>query len=71
VYPRGVVKDALARNSAALLLLHGHPSGLAEPSPARQALTQTLKAALSLVDVRVLAHLIVGGTTSIPWPSMG
>lgn len=62
VHPREVVKDALARNSAALLLVHGHPSGLAEPSPADEALTQTLKTALSLVDVRVLDHLIVGGS---------
>ena len=61
VYPREVLKDAMARNSAALLLVHGHPSGLAEPSPADQALTRTLKAALSLVDVRVLDHLIVDG----------
>ncbi|MDQ0080905.1 DNA repair protein RadC [Variovorax boronicumulans] len=62
VYPREVVKDALARNSAALLLVHGHPSGLAEPSLADQALTQNLRTALSLVDVRVLDHLIVGGS---------
>ncbi|WP_198084542.1 JAB domain-containing protein [Variovorax sp. E3] len=62
VYPREVVKDALARNSTALLLVHGHPSGSAEPSLADEALTQTLKSALSLVDVRVLDHLIVGGS---------
>jgi DNA repair protein RadC len=62
VYPREVVKDALARNSAALLLVHGHPSGLAEPSPADQAFTRTLRTALSLVDVRVLDHLIVSGS---------
>lgn len=60
VYPREVVKDALGRNSAALVLVHGHPSGCAEPSRADEALTQTLKSALSLVDVRVLDHLIVG-----------
>ena len=62
VHPREVVKDAMARNSVALLLVHGHPSGLAEPSLADEALTQTLKSALSLVDVRVLDHLIVGGS---------
>lgn len=61
VYPREVVKDALARNSTALLLVHGHPSGSAKPSLADEALTQTLKSALSLVDVRVLDHLIIGG----------
>lgn len=62
VYPREVVKDAMARNSAALLLVHGHPSGLAEPLLADQALTRTLRTVLSLVDVRVLDHLIVGGS---------
>ena len=61
VYPREVVKEALARNSAALLLVHNHPSGAAEPSRADEMLTQTLKSALALVDVRVLDHLIVGG----------
>ncbi len=61
VYPREVVKEALARNSAALLLVHGHPSGVADPSRADEVLTHTLKAALALVDVRGLDHLIVGG----------
>lgn len=59
VYPREVVKEALARNSAALLLVHNHPSGAAEPSRADEMLTQTLKSALSLVDVRVLDHFVV------------
>lgn len=60
VYPREVVKEALARNAAALVLAHNHPSGVAEPSRADQYLTQTLKSALQLVDVRVLDHLVVG-----------
>ena len=60
VYPREVVKEALARNAAALVLAHNHPSGVAEPSRADEYLTQTLKAALQLVDVRVLDHLVVG-----------
>ena len=59
VYPREVVIEALARNAAAVILAHNHPSGHAEPSPADVALTQTLKFALALVDVRVLDHFIV------------
>jgi DNA repair protein RadC len=55
-----VVKEALARNAAAVVLAHNHPSGLAEPSRADEYLTQTLKSALQLVDVRVLDHLVVG-----------
>lgn len=60
VYPREVVKEALALNAAAVILAHNHPSGAAEPSRADEFLTQTLKAALQLVDVRVLDHLVVG-----------
>jgi DNA repair protein RadC len=62
VYPREVVKESLARNAAALVLVHNHPSGVAEPSRADEHLTQTLKAALALVDMRVLDHLIVAGS---------
>jgi len=60
VHPREVVKSALAHNAAAVLLCHNHPSGVAEPSRADEAITRTLQAALKLVDVRVLDHLIVG-----------
>lgn len=60
VYPREVVKEALSVNAAAVILAHNHPSGLAEPSRADEYLTQSLKAALALVDVRVLDHLVVG-----------
>ena len=60
VYPREVVKAALALNAGAVILAHNHPSGVAEPSRADEYLTQTLKSALALVDVRVLDHLIVG-----------
>ncbi len=60
VYPREVVKRALALNAGAVILAHNHPSGLAEPSRADEYLTQTLKSALALVDVRVLDHLVVG-----------
>lgn len=62
VYPREIVKETLARNAAGVILVHNHPSGIAEPSPADKALTQTLKNALALVDVRVLDHLIVAGS---------
>jgi DNA repair protein RadC len=59
VYPREVVKRALAHNAAAVILAHNHPSGVAEPSQSDRMLTDALKQALSLVDVRVLDHFIV------------
>ena len=59
VYPREVVKAAIAHDAAAVVLTHNHPSGSVQPSRADEALTQTLKAALALVDVRVLDHVIV------------
>lgn len=62
VYPREVVKIALAHNAAAVILAHNHPSGVAEPSRADEALTRELKQALALVDVRVLDHFIVAGS---------
>lgn len=67
VYPREVVKEALALNAAAVILTHNHPSGNAEPSTADRHLTQTLKHALALVDVRVLDHFVVtaGSVTSM------
>jgi DNA repair protein RadC len=60
VYPREVLKRALDLNAAAVILAHNHPSGLAEPSRADEFLTQTLKSALNLIDVRVLDHLVIG-----------
>ncbi|WPO99864.1 DNA repair protein RadC [Pseudomonas sp. HR96] len=60
VYPRQVVKRALAHNAAALILCHNHPSGVAEPSQADRVLTRRLKEALAVIDVRVLDHIIVG-----------
>jgi DNA repair protein RadC len=62
VYPREVVKLALRHNAAAVIFAHNHPSGAAEPSQADRWLTDQLKAALALVDVRVLDHFIVAGT---------
>lgn len=61
VHPREVVKEALRLNAAAVVLAHNHPSGVAEASHADELITQRLKSALSLVDIRVLDHLIVGG----------
>jgi DNA repair protein RadC len=59
VHPREVVKEALARNAASVILAHNHPSGIAEPSQADELITRRLKEALSLVDIRVLDHLII------------
>ena len=61
VYPREVVKSALHKNAAACILYHNHPSGNAEPSRADELLTMNLKAALAMIDVRVLDHLVVAG----------
>jgi DNA repair protein RadC len=66
-----VVKDALSRNSSALLLVHNHPSGSPEPSRADELLTQTLKSAAALVDVRVLDHLIVAGDSVLSMAEKG
>jgi DNA repair protein RadC len=60
VHPREVVRQALARNAAAVILVHNHPSGLAEPSQADELITRRLKDALALVDIRLLDHLVVG-----------
>jgi DNA repair protein RadC len=60
VYPREVVKRALTLGAAAVVLAHNHPSGVAEPSRADETITQHLKSALGLIDVRVLDHLVVG-----------
>ncbi len=61
VYPREVVKAALAHNAAAMIFAHNHPSGVAEPSRADELLTQALKQALALVDIRTLDHFVVAG----------
>lgn len=63
VYPREVVREAIAHNAAAVLFAHNHPSGVAEPSHADELITQRLKEALALVDIRVLDHFIVAGTS--------
>ena len=71
VYPREVVKCALARNAAAVIFAHNHPSGLAEPSHADEVLTQALKQALALVDIKVLDHFIVAGAQAISFAERG
>ncbi|MEJ8856199.1 DNA repair protein RadC [Variovorax robiniae] len=71
VYPREVVTRALHRQAAAVVLAHNHPSGCAEPSRADELLTQTLKAALALIDVRVLDHVIVGKGVSLSMAERG
>lgn len=71
VYPREVVKKALARNAAAVILAHNHPSGVAEPSQADRLLTETLKNALALVDVRVLDHIVVAGQQTTSFAERG
>jgi len=64
VYPREVVKAALRHNAAAVILTHNHPSGSAEPSRADEMLTQQLQKTLTLIDVSVLDHLVVGRTVT-------
>ena len=71
VYPREVVKCALKHNAAAIIFAHNHPSGAAEPSRADELLTSNLKQALSLVDVRVLDHLIVAGSSTVSFAERG
>lgn len=71
VYPREVVKEALRLNAAAVIFTHNHPSGVAEPSRADELLTQTLKSALLLVDVRVLDHLVVAGGQVVSFVERG
>lgn len=71
VYPREVVKRALAHNAAAIIFAHNHPSGISEPSPADKQLTLVLKQALALVGVRVLDHMIIGEGRPVSFASRG
>ncbi|OGS99349.1 MAG: hypothetical protein A3F73_00400 [Gallionellales bacterium RIFCSPLOWO2_12_FULL_59_22] len=71
VYPREVVKRALAHNAAAVILAHNHPSGIAEPSQSDRMLTDALKQALGLVDVRVLDHFVVAGGQTLSFAEKG
>ncbi|HFH2979931.1 RadC family protein [Pseudomonas aeruginosa] len=71
VFPREVVKEALQHNAAAVILAHNHPSGNPEPSAADRALTQRLKEALTLVEVRTLDHIIVAGDQTTAFAERG
>ena len=71
VYPREVVKRALHHNAGAVILAHNHPSGVAEPSHADETLTQALRQALALVDIRVLDHFIVAGSSVLSFAERG
>jgi DNA repair protein RadC len=71
VYPREVVKVALAANAGAAIFAHNHPSGCSEPSRADELLTQNLKSALALVDVKVLDHFVVAGAEAISFAERG
>jgi len=71
VHPREVVKEALARNAAAVILAHNHPSGVAEPSQADELITRRLRDALALVDIRILDHLVVTGDDVVSFAERG
>eukprot|EP01034_Spumella_vulgaris_P046254 gene46254-57682_t len=71
VYPREVVKEALRLNAAAVIVSHNHPSGNPEPSAADRVLTQRLKEALALVDVRTLDHVVVAGSNTTSFAERG
>jgi DNA repair protein RadC len=71
VYPREVVKRALALNAAAVIFAHNHPSGVPEPSRADEVLTSALKQALALVDVKVLDHFVVAGAAAVSFAERG
>jgi len=71
IHPRVVVQQALSMNAGALVLFHNHPSGVAEPSHADEAITRRLKDALALVDVRVLDHFVVSAGESVSFAERG
>lgn len=71
VYPREIVKSALACNAAAVIFAHNHPSSVAEPSQTDEALTNTLKQALELIDVKTLDHIVIGGTEAFSFANRG
>ncbi|MCG9584083.1 DNA repair protein RadC [Vibrio tubiashii] len=71
VYPREVVKRALEHNSAALILAHNHPSGVAEPSQSDRRITRRISDALALVDIRVLDHFVIGDGEIVSFAERG
>ncbi|MGC3983103.1 MAG: DNA repair protein RadC [Steroidobacteraceae bacterium] len=71
VFPREVVKRALVHNAAAVIFSHNHPSGISDPSHADELITRRLKDALSMVDIRVLDHIVTGGATTCSFAERG
>lgn len=71
VYPREIIKRALALNAAAILLVHNHPSGVAEPSRQDEILTERLKSALESVEIRLLDHIVVGAGETVSFSERG
>ncbi|HEX6928381.1 MAG TPA: DNA repair protein RadC [Gammaproteobacteria bacterium] len=71
VHPREVVREALERGAAAVILAHNHPSGNAEPSAADRAITRRLREALNLVDIRVLDHIVIGDGDTVSFAERG
>lgn len=71
VHPREVVKSGLKHNAAAVIVAHCHPSGLAEPGQADRQITERLRQALNLVDIRLLDHLVVGGMDIVSFAESG
>jgi len=71
VYPREVVKASLKHNAAAVIFAHNHPSGVTEPNQSDRMLTDALKQALALVDVRVLDHFVVAGNQTMSFAERG
>ena len=71
VHPREVVRRAIERNAAAVILAHNHPSGVAEPSQGDIRITERLRSALALIDVRVLDHLVIGDHVSVSFAERG
>jgi DNA repair protein RadC len=71
VYPREIAKEALQVNAAAVILAHNHPSGIAEPSQADERITRRVKAGLELLDIRLLDHLLIGGSKCVSLASRG
>ncbi|SEO41693.1 RadC family protein [Vreelandella aquamarina] len=71
VYPREVLKTALAYNAAAVILVHNHPSGDPEPSDADRRITEQLKEMLELVEIRVIDHIVVGGDQTVSLAERG
>lgn len=71
VYPREIVKRCLQLNAAAVIFSHSHPSGVPDPSNADKRITERLQAALALVDIRVLDHIVIGGSDSVSMAERG